>query len=180
MPDAGLVLTAVRQELINAALVRAPSVAGARVPAHIEPVDGAVAPGDRTDARTGPSVEEAGGPDTPVVSLFFDGDVAPATFGSDRTTVVSVRYRAMTSAGVRAVHALDAAIRRRLVERDDPALAGDGRFGLGYFMGAGSPGLPAGGLWVRQASVYGGLSRLSATKETGWDLVAKYAIEVDA
>lgn len=177
MPDAGKVLTAVRQELVLAGLVRPPSVAGALPPMHVEPIDGAVAPGDRTDPRTGPSVEEAAGPDTPVASLMLDGDIAGPTFDTGRTSVVSVRYRGMTSASLRAIHALDAAIRDRLVERADPLLAGNGRYGLGYMLGTGGPGAA---VFARQVTVFAGLSRLAASRSSGFDLVAKYAVEVDA
>lgn len=174
MADGSAILSAFRQELINAALVRAPSVAGALPPAHVEPINGAVAPGDREPP------EEAQGPDTPVVSLFYE-EVNVEAFNTARVGVVAVHYRGMTTAALRAVHALDAAVRARLVERLDPALAAaGGQHGLGYFAGAGAPSLPAPGLWVRQASVFAPLGRLSESKATGYHRVARYALEVDS
>lgn len=170
MADGAQILSAFRQELINAGLVRAASVAGALPPAHIEPINGAPAPGDE-------GIDPPGNHPSLIVSLFYSGEVAPGTFDTDRTGVIDVRYRSKDNAGLRTTMALDPAIRNRLVQRIGEA---EGRYGVGYFLGAGAPGLPAPGLFVRQVSVAGGLSRLSASRAAGFDHVAKYAVEVDA
>jgi hypothetical protein len=167
MADAAVILSVVRQELVNAGLVRPPSVAGALPPAHIEPVGGARAPGEGEPPTADPDL---------VVSLFYSGDIAPATYTDGRTGVVDVRYRSRDNPALIRAYALDAAVRARLVDRIGLA---EGRYGVGYFLGEGAPGRPA-GLFARQVSVFGGLSRLSASPAAGFDHVAKYAVEVDA
>lgn len=156
--DAGAVLTAFREELIAAGLVRRPSAAGAQPPAHIEPLEGAVAPGDRS------GVEDDG---ELVVSLFHSGDLSEAT-GYDaatrRRTVIDVRYRTPTNAGERRAMALDAGIRGRLIRPET-------NYGYGFELGT------AGALWVAQAALWGGLGPISRGAGTGLDLVAKYLIE---
>jgi hypothetical protein len=165
--DAAAILTVFRQELVNAALVRPPSVAGALPPMHVEPIDGAPAPGEREGVEDNAAL---------VTSIFYSGDVTPEVFGTDRTAVIDVRYRSRDNAALRIAMGLDAAIRRRLTER----LGLGGEYGLGYVMGAGAPAPLAAGAFVRQASVFGAFSRLSSSKATGFDHIAKYAIEVDA
>lgn len=168
MADASAILTALRQELVNAGLVRPPSVAGALPPAHVEPVDGAPAPGEREEPEDHASL---------VVSLFYSGDVTPAAFTDGRTGVIDVRYRSSGNPGLKTAMALDAAVVRRLVTRLDEA---EGRYGYGYVLGDGAPAPLEAGLRVRQVSVFGGFSRLSSSKAAGFDHIAKYAVEVDA
>jgi len=163
MADVTAILSAFRLELVNAGLVRRASEAGAAPPMLIEPSGGARAPGEA----------EAAVEDDPnlVLSLFHSGDVTPATnydAALSRGTVLDLRYRTRpepgANAALRTANALDAAIRNRLIR---PAT----NYGYGFMLG--------GTLWCQRAGVWGGLGRVSASRETGHDLVSKFLIEVD-
>lgn len=157
MPDAGAILTAFREELIAAGLVRRPSDAGALPPAHIEPLEGAVAPGDRHGTEND---------DELVISLFHSGDLSETNYDAAlrRRTVIDVRYRTPSNAGERRIMALDAAIRARLIS---PAT----NYGYGFIIGTAAP------LNVYQAALWGGLGPVQRGAGIGLDLLAKYLIE---
>lgn len=158
MPDAGAVLTAFREELVAAGLVRRPSEAGAAPPAHIEPLEGAVAPGDRAAPENDAEL---------VVSIFHSGDLSEPNgyeAAQRRRTVIDVRYRASTNAGERRIMALDGAIRARLI---NPAT----NYGYGFVIGTAAP------LSVYQAALWGGLGLVQRGAGVGLDFVAKYLIE---
>lgn len=155
MPDSSAIATALREELIAAGLVRHPSTPGALPPLIVQPRDGAPAPGDRDAPEDDPTL---------VVSLLFSGELGEAQLdGYRRRTVLDVRYRSVTTAGLKRAHALDAAIRNRLVNRPD--------LGLGWTMGAANP------IVVLSSSLFGGLSPITSGPE-GTDEVAKYMFEV--
>lgn len=161
MADDSAVLTAFREELIAANLVRRPSEstpAGKR-PMFISPAEGARAPGDGEGTELDNVL---------VVSIFAGGDLSEAT-GFDaaiqRRTTIDVHYRAATSAGERELMALDAAIRKRLIRPET-------NYGYGFVMGSAAP------VFVQQAGVWGGLGPVSRAPGFGVDYVAKYLIAV--
>lgn len=163
MADVTAVLSAFRLELVNAGLVRRASTAGPLPPMLIEPAGGARAPGEAEDP-----VEDH--PDL-VLSLFHDGDLGAATnfdAAATRRVVLTLRYRTRpepgANAALRAANALDASIRARLIR---PAT----NYGYGYMLG--------GVLWAQAVGLFGGLGRISATRETGYDLAAKYVVDVE-
>lgn len=157
------VLSAFRLELVVAGLARRASQAGAGPPVLVEPTDGARAPGEAEDpVEDDPNL---------VLSLFHDGDVSPADnfdAAATRRVVVALRYRTRpepgASAALRAVYTLDASIRARLIR---PA----NNYGYGFLLG--------GILWAQSVGVFGGLGRVSSSRETGHDLVAKYVVDVE-
>lgn len=163
MADVTAILSAFRLELVNAGLIRRPSTAGALPPMLIEPTGGARAPGEAEDPlEDDPNL---------VLSLFHSGDVTPGSnydAALARSSVLDVRYRTRpepgANAALRTANALDKAIRARLIR---PA----NNYGYGFLLG--------GTLWVQSVGIYGGLGRVSSSRETGHDLVAKYLVEVD-
>jgi hypothetical protein len=157
MTDANRLLTALRNELVTAGLVRRPSVVGAAPAMHIEPRDGPPAPGEREAPETDGNL---------VVTLRLSGSLGEGAFGSyRRRVVVDLLYRSTGTDGLRAGRALDAAIVDRVVRRAD--------YGAGYTLDAGgaSPTL------VLQSSVYAGLGPLSEIAGTRTD-IAKILLEV--
>lgn len=160
MADAAEILTAFREDLIELELVRRPSEAGPRPPMHVEPVEGAPGPGERE------GIEDDAGL---VVSLFNGGELGEGTgyeAAIRRRQVVDVRYRGKDNAAVRRIFALDAAIRASLVT---PAR----NYGYGFELGTAAP------VFVHQAAVWGGLGPLGRGRDTGFDFVAKYLLEVN-
>lgn len=159
MTDPTAVLTAFREELIEADLVRRPSAAGARPPMHVEPIEGAVGPGDREGVEDDAEL---------VVSIFAGGDLAEAD-GYDaatrRRTTIDVRYRSASSSALRRAFALDAAIRGRLIRPET-------NYGYGFELGSAAP------VWAQAVGVWGGLGPLGRGKGVGFDHVAKYLVEV--
>ena len=157
-------LTAFRAELVAAELGRIPGVAGAANPVFIEA--GLVAPGDLEDP-----VEDD--PEL-ILSLMHSGDLGGAT-GYDVAAhgrhVLDLRYRTgpreRANVGLRMANGLDVAIRKRLFRPET-------NYGYGFTLGAGQPGA----LFVQSVGVWGGLSRLSYSEARGYDLVAKYLVEV--
>lgn len=160
MPDTTYIITALRNELEVAGLVRRTGTAGPGVPAgappaHIEPPGGAPAPGERDDPETSGEL---------VVTLRLSGDLAEGPFDAyRRRTVIDVVYRSTTTTGLKAGRALDQAIRGRLVNRPD--------YGFGFTIGAATP------LFVLQASIFGGIGPVSDVDGVRTEL-AKYALEV--
>lgn len=162
MADLTAVLSAFRLELVNAGIVRRASAAGNVPPMLIEPSGGARAPGEAED----PVEDDA----NLVLSLFHSGTLSPASnydAALARGWVLDVRYRTRPDPGangaLRAANALDEEILNRLVR---PAT----NYGYGFMLG--------GELWVQRVGVYGGLSRISSSRERGHDLVSKWLVEV--
>lgn len=151
-------LTALRNELEGAALIRRPSTVGALPALHVEPRDGPPAPGEREAPETTGEL---------VVTLRLSGELAePARDAYRRRVVVDVIYRSIGTAGLIAGRALDAAIRARLVERDDP---------LGYTLDAGGTH-PT---FLLDAQVWGGLGPVADTAGVRTEQ-AKYLLEAFA
>jgi len=154
MADVNDVTTAFRQELVTAGLVRRPSTAGSLPPMHVEPVEGAPAPGEREAPE-----DDA----TLAVTLRLSGELGEAPFDSYRRRVVlDVRYRSKTTAGLKRARVLDAAIRQRIVNRPD--------YGLGWIMG--------GTVLVLSSTLFAGLGPIGSDPAQGYDELAKYALEV--
>lgn len=166
MPGVTEVLTAFRAELVAAELGRIPGVAGPANPVFVEPLDGPPAPGDPED----PVEDDA----DLILSVLHSGDLG-ASSGYDAHArgrhVLDLRYRTgardRANVGLRMANALDAGIRRRLFGPET-------NHGYGFELGAGEPGA----LWVQSVGVWGGLGRISYTAAAGYDLVAKYLVEV--
>lgn len=158
-PDSTAVLTALRDALLAAGLVRRPRDAGALPPLHIEPSGGAPAPHDRADASD-PAAQRETDNDL-VVTLRFSGDVTPAPGPGARTRIVvaDLIYRSEGTAALKAGRALDAAI--------GDLLAGPTTYGDGVQ-------LP--GLFIVQASVFAGLSPVSDVDGVRTERAA-YALE---
>lgn len=157
MPNANTVLTATRNELVAAGLVRRPSVAGALPPLHVEPRDGPPAPGEREAPELDAEL---------VATLRLSGEVSEERFNAyRRRVVVDVIYRTRGTTGLRRGRELDAAVRARLVERGD--------YGLGYTLDAGG----ASPVLILQAGIFGGLSPLGESAGVRTEM-AKYMLEV--
>lgn len=155
------VLTALRQEAVNAGLVRKPATVSALPPMFIEPEGGAPAPGEREGTENHATL---------MVTIELSSELAAPTFGAGtRTSIVAVHYRSKTTAGLQAARTLDDAIRSRVVGRPD--------YGLSWTMGAGAPAPLAAGLYVLQAGVFAGLGPVSRDLGQGVHEVAKYSIE---
>jgi hypothetical protein len=150
------VLTALRDELVNRGLVRRPSVAAPATPAHVEPLGGAPAPGDKAGVEDDPGL---------VLTLRMSGYTADAPYAPTRTVIVDVLYRSRTTAGLKRGRDLDAAIVEAIVRRPD--------YGYGWLMGD----VPGPGLLVVSSAVYGGLGRIGIDETGTVDELAKYAFE---
>ncbi len=157
MPDATRVLTALRDDLEAAGLVRRPGTTGVLPPAHVEPRTGPPAPGDR-EAPENEAVL--------VVTLRLSSE-APARAGAafTRTCIIDVIYRSASTAGLKLGRALDAAIRARLVQT-----AG---YGTGVMLADGQ----ASAVHVLELSVFGGLGPIDLDGDVRTEL-AKYSLEV--
>jgi hypothetical protein len=141
MTDTTRLLTAVRNELVTANLVRRPATAGALPPMHVEPSGGPPAPGER-------EVPERD--DELVVTLRLSGELSEPPFNAyRRRAVLDVLYRSKGTAGLKAGRLLDAAVRDRVVKRAD--------YGMGYTLDLGGPAATL----VLQANVFGGIGPVS-------------------
>jgi hypothetical protein len=157
MADVNQLATAIREELVAAGLVRRPDTVEDLPPLIIEPRGGAPAPGDRDAPEDHPDL---------VVTLTFSGDISELPRDTyRRRSVFDVRYRSKGTAGLQRAHALDAAIRGHLVNRND--------FGLGWTMGTDHP------VFILSSQMFAGLGRIGSTAE-GFDELAKYLFEVHA
>jgi len=143
-PDSTVILTALRDAMLAAGLVRRGSAPGNLPPILVEPSGGAPAPHDRADAGDAAATRETD--NDLVVTLRYAGDVTPAPGPSARTRVViaDLIYRSQGTTALKAGRALDAAVA--------DLLAGPTTYGQGVQ-------LP--GLFVVQASVWAGLSPVS-------------------
>lgn len=161
MATANQVLTALRNELVAAGIVRKPSAAGPLPPMHVEPDDGAPAPGEREAPE-----DDA----TLVITLTLSGELGETVLDAyRRRVVVDVRYRSRSTAGLKRARDVDAAIRTRLV-------SGRPDYGLGWNLDENG----AAPVFVLSSQVFAGLGRISATAASGYDEVAKYMLEVHA
>lgn len=141
MTDTTLLLTAVRNELVTAELVRRPGVAGELPPMHVEPQGGPPAPGERDSPETDGDL---------VVTLRLSGELSEGPFNAyRRRAVLDVLYRSRGTGGLKAGRLLDAAIRDRIVKRAD--------YGLGYTLDLGGPAATL----VLEAGVFGGIGPVS-------------------
>lgn len=157
MPDSTAVLTAFRDELELADLIRRPSAAGPLPPMHVEPAKGPPAPGEREAPEDHPSL-------VVTLRLSTEGSVrAGAAF--IRTIIADVIYRSTGTAGLKAGRALDAAIRARLVQT-----AG---YGTGITLAEGTPTA----MHVLELAVFGGLGPVDIDGDVRTDQ-AKYSLEV--
>lgn len=161
MPTPTQILTAFRADLVAAGLVRRPSEAGVLPPCHIEPADGAPAPGEREGIENDAEL---------VVSLFHSGDFAEDTFDTyRRRAAIDVRYRSIGNTGLIRAAGLDAAIRSRLTSPDR-------NYGLGFALSDGT--------FIYQAVQFGGFGPLERGR-TGNGAArftngAKYVLEAAA
>jgi hypothetical protein len=158
MPDPTIVATSLRNELEAAGLIRRPNAPGALPPLHVEPL-AAPAPGERESPETDGEL---------VATLRLSSEPTLGPYDAWRRVLVfDVVYRSSTTAGLIAGRALDAAVRRRLVDRDD--------YGFGFVLNAGGP-RP---VYVLSLSIYGGLGPVGVVDGIRTE-VAKYALEVYA
>jgi hypothetical protein len=149
VPSPNAVLTAIRDELVTAGLVRRASVAGSLPPVFIEPLEGPPAPGEREGTEAGTDL---------AVTLRLSGQTRPNP--RSRVDVIDVVYRSRGTSGLKAARDLDDAIVTRLVH------------GSSYGVG-----LTAGGLFVLAVSVFAGLGPVSQDGPVRTEL-AKLAVEV--
>lgn len=167
MADDSAILTAFREELLLAGLVRRPGDAGPLHPAHVERHGGTPAPGE----GEGNEVDNV-----LTIGIRSSGELAEAN-GYDaaqrRRLVIDVLYRPASSAATRALMAIDAGIRARLFRPQT-------NYGYGFMLGGGTP-IAGGGvtapLFVHQAALWGGLGKLGAGAGQTDDHIAKYLIE---
>lgn len=111
MPDTNIVLTALRNELATAGLIRKPDVAGGLPPAFVEPRGGAPAPGEREAPETDGLL---------VLTIRLGGELSEGRFNAYRRRLtVDLIYRTRGTPGLQAGRALDAAIRKHLVGDHD-------------------------------------------------------------
>ena len=157
MTDSNRLLTALRNELETAGLVRRPGTASGLPAVHVEPRDGPPAPGSREGSETTGDL---------VVTLRLSGEMAEPAFNSyRRRAVVDVIYRSTWTTGLMAGRALDAAVRTRIVNRAD--------YGQGYTLDFGGPMATL----VLEARVFGGIGPVSDIAGVRTDQ-AKYMFEV--
>lgn len=159
MPDTSAVLTAFRDELRLADLVRRPGDAGPLPPAFVEPEGGAPAPGDREG-------NEGLGDVAVTLRLGSEAPEDPESRYRRRVTI-DVIYRSRKTAGLKKARALDAAIRAAIVDRPD--------LGLGFMLGGGL-GV---GIFVLDTATFAGLSPVSEDAGVRTDR-ASYLIETYA
>lgn len=164
MPDVNDVLTAIRDDLTAAGIIRKPRTAGVLPPLFLEPDGGAPAPGELEAPEDNYDTAKKTGL---VVSLFASELGEAPLDRYRRRIIVDVRYRSKGTAGLKRGRDLDQALRARYVVRDG------GR--LGFTLAAGQ----ASEVFVHDAQLWAGLGPISRTVDRGVDEVAKYLLEVD-
>jgi hypothetical protein len=109
-------LTALRDHLVTAGLVRKPSVPGALVPLWLEPQLGTPAPGE------GNNPTEVGS--DLVIGAFLTGGFAPEPFASyQRRPIIDLRFRGRTPQNIETT---ELAITKQLIDRRDFMLGAPG------------------------------------------------------
>lgn len=156
--DSTRVLSAVRNELVTAGIVRKPGVAGVLVPLHVDPEGGAPGPGER------PSPEADGN----VVATVRLSSEAPRGLGERyrRIYVLDFLYRSDTTGGLQRARQLHELIVRHLVDRTEP--------GLGATLDAAGPASTS----MLSSSVFAGLGPLDDGANGTRTDIAKIAVEV--
>jgi len=157
MATSNQVLTALRDELVAAGLVRKPATVGNLPPMHVEPRRGPLAPGEGEAPETDGDL---------VVTIRLSSEVAGLP-PLRRIYVVDFVYRSKASSGLLKGRALDEAIRQRLVD-------GSG-YGVGIKLAAGQGSQ----LWALQVSTFGGLGPVSDVEDVHTD-VSKLAVETSS
>ena len=155
MPDATRVLTAIRNDLETAGLIRRPSTAGTLPALLVEPRNGPPAPGE---------LEGAGGDLAVTIRLSSEAG-ARAGAAHTRTFIIDLIYRSVGTAGLKAGRTLDSAIRARLVQT-----AG---YGTGVMLDAGGPAQT----FAHEIAVFGGLGPLSVIGDVQTEM-SKLSVEV--
>lgn len=156
--DSTDVLTALRNELETAGLVRDANTAGVLPPLIIEPEGGAPAPGERDEPENDANL---------MVSADLDVTLGSPNFSAGRPNIIiRLRYRSRTNLGLIRARRLDAAILNRIANRPDG--------GLGWVMDEGG----AHPVLVLSCQVYAGLSNLGITEDGVHDQAARYSFEV--
>lgn len=111
-----VLLTAFRDHLVTAGLVRKPAVAGAAPPLWLEPKLGVPAPGE---ARSGNATEVD---QDLVLGAFITGGFAPQPFGSwHRRPIVEIRFRGLSA---QTIESTEMAITKELIDRRDWMMGG--------------------------------------------------------
>lgn len=161
--DDARILTAFREELIAAGLVRRPTEAGPAVgppyPMRIESAEGAAAPGELGDGEHDH--------DELVITLTLDGDVAPVNnydANTRRRAVLNLAYRSAGNTALQKAMALDAAITARLIS---PAT----NYGYGFNLGT------VAAIFAHEAGVFGGFGPVSRGRGVAFHHAAKYLVE---
>lgn len=157
MPTTTHVLTAFRNELEGAGLIRRPGDAGELPPMFVEPITGPPAPGEREGTEAG---------DELVVTLRLSSEL-PARAGEAfvRGMVFDVVYRSTGTAGLKQGRDLDAAIRARLIQT-----AG---YGTGVMLDEGGTH-PT---FVHELLLFAGVGPIAVDGDVRTEL-AKYGLEV--
>lgn len=155
--DSTDILTALRNELVTAGLVRKPGNAGPLTPLHVAE-DVAPAPGDREPPETDANL---------VVTADLDVELGRPNFAaSTRIIVIRFLYRSRKTAGLIRARRLDSAILDRIADRPDG--------GLGWIMDQGG----AHPVFVHSSALYGGLGRVAMSEDGVIDHSARYVFEV--
>ena len=157
MPDSTAVLSALRDELELAGLIRRPAAGGDLPPLFVEPRTGPPAPGEREGTEAGT--------DLAVTLRLSTEGTARAGEAFVRLVIVDLIYRSTGTGGLKRGRELDAAIRARLVET-----AG---YGTGVTLAEGQPSA----VHVLELAVFGGLGPVDLDGDVRTDQ-AKYSLEV--
>lgn len=157
MADSREILTAFRQHMVDAGLVRKPpDVDPGRHPMFVEPADGPWGPGPQEGLKP---VEQ----DPLLAVSIFWGTGIPAgeADGYQLAGTIDVRFRSAGAAGAQAASALAAAMRAQLFEPN-------GQRKHGWVMG---------GLYVYTTGETSGFTRLASSRAEGFDDVWKAYVE---
>ena len=158
MPDDSAILTAFREELLAAGLVRRPGDAGALPPAHGERRGGTPAPGEGEGTEVHADL---------VIGIRASGELAEGTgyeTAQRRRLVVDVTYRSAGAAGSKLAFSVDAGIRARLFRPET-------NYGYGFMLGT------AAAIFAHQVALFGGLGLIGENEQGVTDRLAKYVIE---
>lgn len=167
--DTTRVLSAVRNELVAAGIVRRPNDSGTLPPLHVEPKGGAPAPGERRD---GAAEQETAGNVVASIRLSSEIPGSPAD-AFRRRVIVDVIYR---SASTTAAPSPNAALQRARLLHEEIVrhLVDANAYRMGQTLDAGGPAA----LSMLSAAVFGGLSPLDDGADGPRTDMAKLAFEV--